>query len=201
MAFFAGGGPPFEFIEYHPGDFRAMRLADRVGQDEYLASLLSGGQVWIKRSREGKGGRWRFSEGKSGAFMYYTHDRRLIVKTIDLSEAAVLRAHAPSYVRYMREHPGSYLTKFYGLYSISMYNTRVTFVVMSNIFLSAPPRPLSEAHLPEMDERYDLKGSWVDRNSSVPKDPHTVKKDNDLNYCLHLSAARLSELRRQVMMP
>ena len=41
MAFFAGGGPPFEFIEYHPGDFRAMRLADRVGHDEYLASLLA----------------------------------------------------------------------------------------------------------------------------------------------------------------
>ncbi len=198
MAFFAGGGPPFKFVEYHPGPFREMREADGVRPDVYLASLLSGGQVWIKRSKEGKGGRWRFSEGKSGSFMYYTHDRRLIVKTIDSSEAAILKAHAHEYTSYLRSQPGSYLTKFYGLYSISMYNTTMTFVVMGNIFYNAPARPVAETHLPEMDERYDLKGSWIDRNSSRPKDPHTVKKDNDLNYCLHLSSTRLAELRRQM---
>ena len=155
-------------------------------------------QVWIRRSKEGRGGRWRFSEGKSGSFMYYTHDRRLIVKTIDSSEAAILTAHAPEYTEYLRAQPGSYLTKFYGLYSISMYNTTMTFVVMGNVFFHAPMRPVAESHLPEMDERYDLKGSWVNRNSSRPKDPHTVKKDNDLNYCLHLSSSRLAELRRQM---
>ena len=152
----------------------------------------------MKRSREGNGGRWSFSEGKSGSFMYYTHDRRLIVKTIDESEAAILRKHAPEYTSFMRAHPSSYLTKFYGVYTISMYNTSMAFVVMGNIFHSAPPRPIAESHLPEMDERYDLKGSWIDRNSSRPKDPNTVKKDNDLNYCLHLSSRRLAELRRQM---
>ena len=149
----------------------------------------------MKRSREGKGGRWRFSEGKSGAFMYYTHDARLIVKTIDPTEAAILRSHAPAYARYMVQHAGSYLTKYFGFYSITMYNTTMDFVVMANVFASAPPRPLGE---PIMDERYDLKGSWVDRNSKQPKDPTVVRKDNDLNYCLHLSSRRLSDLRRQM---
>jgi len=36
---------------------------------------LPGGQVWVRKSKEGKGGRWSFSEGKSGSFMYFTHDR------------------------------------------------------------------------------------------------------------------------------
>ena len=84
--------------------------------------------MWVKRTREGKGGRWSFSEGKSGSFMYFTSDRRLIVKTIDASEFAILRAHAPQYVRYMVQHPPSFLTRFFGLYSITMYNTSMSFV-------------------------------------------------------------------------
>ena len=149
--------------------------------------------MWVRRTKEGKGGRWRFSEGKSGSFMYFTHDRALLVKTIDVSEAAVLRAHAPAYVRHLVDFPHSYLTRIYGTYSITMYNTTVHFVVMSNVFASALPRAVG---MPLMDERYDLKGSWVDRNSARPKDPHTVKKDNDLNYCLHLSSDRLQQVRR-----
>ena len=78
-------------------------------------------------------------QGRSGAFMYYTHDRALLVKTVDASEAAVLRTHAPAYVRYMTAHPSSFLTRFYGLYSISMYNTTMNFVVMANIFAEVPP--------------------------------------------------------------
>ena len=49
-----------------------------------------------------------------------------------------------------------------------------------------------------MDERYDLKGSWIDRNSSRPKDPDAVKKDNDLNYSFHLTPARLQAVRKQM---
>ena len=227
MAFMAGGGPPFAFTEYYPADFMALRTKSGVTSRSYLDSLISGGQVcilacispshtfshhahtlsallttlifcaqvWVKRTREGKGGRWRFSEGKSGSFMYFTHDRALLVKTIDASEAAVLRAHAAAYVRHLVHHPHSYLTRIYGLYSITMYNTTVHFVVMANIFASAVPRPPG---MPLMDERYDLKGSWVDRNSNRPKDPHTVKKDNDLNYCFHLSSDRLQHVRQQV---
>ena len=191
----AGGGPPFAFTEYHPSDFMRLRGACNVSSASYLASLLSGAQQWVRRTKEGKGGRWRFSEGRSGSFMYYTHDRALLVKTIDASEASVLRQNAPSYVRYMVAHPQSYLTRVYGTYSITMYNTTVHFVVMANIFAGAVPRAPGE---PLMDERYDLKGSWIDRNSSRPKDPNTVKKDSDLNYCLHLSSDRLDAVRGQM---
>ena len=114
---------------------------------------------------------------------------------MDEDEAAVLKTHAPAYVRYMLSHPGSYLTRFYGLYSIQMYNTTMSLVVMANVFAAAPQRPVGE---PPMDERYDLKGSWIDRNSSRPKDPLTVRKDNDLNYCLHLTPHRLRVVRSQM---
>ena len=46
------------------------------------------------------------------------------------------------------------------------HSSQVRFVVMANVFAAAVPRPLGE---PMMDERYDLKGSWVNRNSSRPK--------------------------------
>ena len=195
LAFMAGGGPPFAFTEYFPAEFQRLRQQCGVTSAAYLASLISGGQVWVRRTKEGKGGRWRFSEGKSGSFMYYTHDRALLVKTIDSTEAGVLKQHGEAYAQYMLAHPGSYLARFYGVYSISMYNTTMYFVVMANVFATAPPRAPGE---PLLDERYDLKGSWVDRNSSRPKDPLTVKKDNDLNYSLHLTPHRLAFVRKQM---
>ena len=60
---------------------------------------------------------------------------------------------ARAYAQYMLAHPGSYLARFYGVYSISMYNTTMYFVVMANVFATAPPR----AGEPLLDERYDLK--------------------------------------------
>ena len=43
-----------------------------------------------------------------------------------------------------------------------MYNTTMYFVVMRSVFASAPDRGIGE---PLMDDRYDLKGSWVGRSS------------------------------------
>ena len=66
---------------------------------------------------------------------------------------------------------------------------------MSNVFGAAEPRAAGE---PLMDERYDLKGSWVNRTSTEPKNPSVLKKDNDLVTRVHLTSRGLHRLRTQL---
>lgn len=72
------------------------------------------------------------------------------------------------------------------------------------------PPGLHPAFLQELHEKYDLKGSWVDRSSRVPRQrphathaaatpaaPHT-RKDNDLKRRLKLPEKEKDELRGQL---
>ena len=97
--------------------------------------------------------RERFSEGLSGAFMFYSSDQRCIVKTTTKEESSTLNSIMPVYVRHLEENPNSLLVRFLGSHCITMYGVEIYFVVMLNFF---PNSPLSE--------RYDLKGSWVNRH-------------------------------------
>ena len=62
----------------------------------------------------------------------------------------------PEYSKYIAVNPDSLLVRFLGAHSITMYGVSLYFVVMLNVF---PTFPLSE--------RYDLKGSWVNRHGST----------------------------------
>lgn len=95
----------------------------------------------------------RFSEGRSGAFMFFSSDQRCIVKTMSKGDMMALYRILPSYVTYLKSNPNSIIVRFLGAHSITMYGVTLYFVVMLNVF---PTMPLSE--------RYDLKGSWVNRH-------------------------------------
>ena len=60
----------------------------------------------------------------------------------------------------------SLIAKFYGCHAIRMYGQWIYFVVMENIFCSAK----------KLHERYDLKGSWVNRHAVKP-----IKKFRGVN--------------------
>ena len=216
-------GPPFPFVDYHPEAFRQVRAAFGLSAAVYVASLASAsGQLWLdeEANAQARRRRWTLSEGKSGAFMYFTADRKLLVKTLDPTEFAVLARHAPAYCGYLVANPATKLPRFYGLHSIRMYNSTMYdgtrlgegashmqphssphsslyryIVVMSNVFGAAEPRAAGE---PLMDERYDLKGSWVNRTSTEPKNPSVLKKDNDLVTRVHLTSRGLHRLRTQL---
>ena len=74
--------------------------------------------------------------------------------------------------------PSALLARFLGLHSITLYREKFYFVVMRNAM--PPPADVS------LDRLYDVKGSWVNRNSLPPhaRDAqhakHMVLKDNDL---------------------
>jgi len=119
-----------------------------------------------------------FSEGKGGGFFFWSLDRRFMVKTLEAEEYAGLKKLLPAYFRHMFTRPSSLLARFFGAYSITVQNHTKHFVVMESIFYGAPNG--------KVHERYDLKGSWVDRHADGFDASSGTFKDMDLHKPLHL---------------
>ena len=133
----------FTFLDFEPHLFARMRELHGISNDDYITSL--------SRTR-----RERFSEGASGAFLYYSRCDRFIVKTMNKEECDVLLRLLHDYVIYIERHPHSLLTRYYGCHALSMYGNVMYFVVMQNMMASGGAT---------IHERYDLKGSWINRHS------------------------------------
>ena len=91
--------------------------------------------------------------------MFFTSDESFIVKTMSHEECDLLRRMAPDYATYLMSHRNSLLTKFYGCHAVMLYGKMYYFVVMGNLF----------ADTKVIHHRYDIKGSWEDRNATLPK--------------------------------
>jgi len=187
----------FVFRDYEPHIFKQIREQDGISARDYERAL--------EETR-----REKFSEGASGAFLYFSGDERFIVKTMQQEECDVLLGMLPDYCEHIRQYPDSLLTRFYGCHSLRMYGRVMFFVVMGNVFIT---------HGKSIHERFDLKGSWVNRHRQpVEKgkqmecrycnqkfkvgdkseagqcparpnrnhEPNNVSKDNDLNFKLRL---------------
>ena len=84
-------------------------------------------------------------------------DHRFIVKTTSPQEAFCLLRRLRSYHKYTKDNPRTFLTRFLGCHFIQMYGKRMFFVVMVNFLAGAT----------KIHEKYDLKGSWENRNGKV----------------------------------
>lgn len=133
----------FKFKDYNPVIFNKIRAMAGINHTEYASAFLT-------TTRES------FSEGRSGAFMFYSSDQKYIVKSTVKSEIMALRRILPKYFSFLKGNPYSLITRFVGAHRITMYGQNLHFVVMLNVF------PTSE-----MSERYDLKGSWVNRHRTI----------------------------------
>jgi hypothetical protein len=84
-------------------------------------------------------------------------DHRFIVKTTSPQEAFCLLRRLRSYHKYTKDNPRTFLTRFLGCHFVQMYGKRMFFVVMVNFLAGAT----------KIHEKYDLKGSWENRNGKV----------------------------------
>jgi len=94
-----------------------LRELDGITASDYLRALSS-------TQKE------RFSEGHSGAFLYFSSCNRFIVKTLRHSEMETLLRMLAGYERHLSSNPNSLLTRFYGCHALSMYGTTLYFAVM-----------------------------------------------------------------------
>jgi len=163
--------------------FRKIRELFDVQPEEYLRSVgpeqLVGNMVLGNLSSLSE----LCSEGKSGAFFYFTSDGRFMIKTLARDSAKFLRSMLKDYFDHILNHPNTMITRVYGYHAIRLkkfhgtaWNESVNkfyFVVMGNFF-----------HAPvEIHKRYDLKGAWVGRTVPVEKriDASVALKDLDMD--------------------
>jgi len=139
-----------DFSDHAPALFAEVRGLSGLRTSEYVSALGS-------HKRE------RFTEGASGAFLYFSGDGSLIVKTMTSSDREALLRLLPAYVAHLRAHPGSALVRFFGCHTVHAFGRDIHLVVMGNA-LRQPP-----AAGPAVEERYDLKGSWVGRRAVLPR--------------------------------
>ncbi|OQS03813.1 phosphatidylinositol-4-phosphate-5-kinase (PIPK-D6/GPCR-PIPK) [Thraustotheca clavata] len=97
----------------------------------------------------------KVSEGSSGSFMFFTTNGLYIVKSLTRRESAFLNSIVDAYSAYVMANPNTFLTRILGSYSMVLYGRESCFAVMENLF--------DKQHA--VHHRYDIKGSWVDRNA------------------------------------
>lgn len=147
--------------DYAPQVFRYIRedicgLSDESYRGSFYADEESESMAKVK-----------YSEGRSGSFFYFTHDSRFMVKTISRKEAKLLLNILEQYVEFLKENPGSLISRILGLHSLHIYDLKIYLVVMENIFI--------DEMYPQ--EIYDIKGSWVDRHTAYKVAPSWTTKD------------------------
>jgi 1-phosphatidylinositol-4-phosphate 5-kinase len=155
------------FKAFAPKMFQALRTQENITEEHYLRTLQSTANE-------------RLSEGASGAFMFFCGGGEFIVKTIRDREARVLHVSLKKYARYLKKNPNSLLCRFLGSYSLGMYEQTFYFVVMQNCF---DPNA-------KINERYDIKGSWIGRSADPVKPTKRV-------VCRHCNEMFIPAAREQ----
>ena len=111
---------------------------------------------------------------------FLSDDEKFLIKTTRKAEIRTLIDMLPAYYQHMRMHPGSLVTRFYGVHGVKQLHGRtVRFLVMSNIFNTEL----------QIHRKFDLKGSTEGRTAGTqqdPNDPKSVFKDLDLDLTLRL---------------
>lgn len=138
----------FQFTDYSPKRFAKIRKLSGISNEMYQRSFATTTMP-------------DFSGGRSGAFVYFSSDHRYIVKTCTPYELETLLNLLPEYDAYLtreyRKKRNSLLTRYLGAHRIVMYDIPLYFLVMKNICFE------------KVDEKYDLKGSWISRHGSKKK--------------------------------
>ena len=140
------------FYEYEYEYFRRIRKACKISPEEYS-------QAFDKKLKA------RLTQGgASGALFFFSHCEKFIAKSCSKAEKDVILSNAKSYCEYLEKHGGTYITKILGIYRLKIYGVKMNFFVMNNIFQAPPNNGIN------FSEKYDIKGSWIARNVSPPKD-------------------------------
>merc|ERR1740138_1953997 len=106
------------FIDYAPLVFQRIRSSFGIYTDDYLRSVgpeqLLGNMVLGNLSSLSE----LSSEGKSGAFFYYTADGKYMMKTVTPKEQQLLKKMLRSYFHHLQQNPGTLIVRFLGLHCL-----------------------------------------------------------------------------------
>ena len=180
----------FSFVSMEPSVFRLLWKNHKLNLNSFKQSFY----IHDLKDVDSSGMQEQFSEGKSGSFFYFTHDRRYVIKTVNTEEKRFLCKIAPSYYEYIKDNSDSLIVRLYGLYQVQLAweQKYISVIVMENIFHSLQRL--------KIHEKYDLKGSTVKRETRRKSKGAAVLKDLDLQNKVYVGpenkVALLQQLRK-----
>lgn len=188
--------PAFSFIAHEAKEFRRLRAAFGLSEEEYLKSFK--GLDGVDDSEDEKTslrviGR-ADAGGRSGAWFFCTEDARFLLKTTTTKEKNVLLKRLRKYTEHVEKHGrNTFLPQIYGCYSIKIgkgRGTYKTFLVIGYWFAT---------QVKVGSPRYDLKGSRCKRTAKEdPTKEVELLKDN--NFVAHEERDCVRTLRRKTIL-
>lgn len=146
------------FTGYDPYQFYRIRRASGVSEREFINAFS---ETVKERLQDG---------GASGAFFFFSKGERFMAKSCSEAELLNIRRNVHTYASYFEKNPMSCIARIYGAFQLRIYSTSFYFYVMHNIFLTLDQEVVNE--------KYDIKGSWVNRNAAVPREGQVVTCSN-----------------------
>lgn len=158
--------------EYAPQCFAFLRRLDNVDSGVIKESLSAeANRDSVFRAGE--------SQGKSGSFFFFSHDKKFIIKTMTNSDLSTFKRLFQKYLQAVATRPNSLLARIYGIYTVKMEEVEpVHLILMGNT--------LKVKNSDNIVNIFDLKGSQVHREVKGKnlKNTATLKDINLQNKCL-----------------
>lgn len=154
-------------FEYAPQKFQQIREMDLIDKNKIKFSLSA------KRNRDQvfQAGE---SQGKSGSFFFFSHDKKFIIKTMYDDELKIFLEALPEYFEHLKNNPNSMIARIYGVFKVKMED-----IVPVNLLLMANTIRCESSSM--ITNVFDLKGSVINRDVKLTKKHKNTSTLKDLN--------------------
>lgn len=151
----------FKFKEYCPRVFHNIRKRFGIDDLEYMSSLIVKPPQPID------------SPGRSGSKFFLSYDKRVVVKSITSEEVALLHQILQPYHEHLVTSDNmTLLPQYLGCYRLTVNNAESYWMIMRSVFSSSV----------SMHQKFDLKGSTVDRQASDKERAKSNPTLKDLDF-------------------
>lgn len=156
--------------EYAPYAFNFLRTLDDIDNQTVRESLSPD----ANRDSVFKAGE---SQGKSGSFFFFSHDKKFIIKTMTDSDLSTFKKLFKQYFQGVSTRRNSLLARIYGIYTIKMEE-----VAPVHLILMGNTKKSNDKNIVNI---FDLKGSFINREVEGKnlKPTATLKDLNLLEIC------------------
>lgn len=154
-------------FEYAPKKFQEIREMDKIDRAMIKLSLSA------KRNRD-QAFQAGESQGKSGSFFFFSHDKKFLIKTMNDSELKIFMKSLPDYFELLQQNPNSLIARIYGVFKVKMED-----IVPVNLLLMAHTLRCESSSL--IDFVFDLKGSVVNREVKMSPKIKNTSTLKDIN--------------------
>jgi hypothetical protein len=165
-------------IHEHAGQiFKNLRKQDNIESEDIIKSLHP---IFNREAIKGAGE----SQGKSGSFFFFSHDRKFIIKTMSDGELKTFKHMFEDFVEYLtKKNPDSLLARLYGIFTVYMEDIVPIHLILMGNTIQCVNKNEKQEPTKSIQCIFDLKGSLHGRitkgknlkNTSIMKDRNIMQ--------------------------